>query len=107
MDFMYTFEVGFKDGTVQKNEYTLKPDTVAHIRFIPKNALCPPFFFFFTKGNLKLKKFYGKGFLTPGRGNDYYYCIFTDKFRCYINAYEGDMVFTDDLSYKIKSKYAK
>lgn len=105
MDFMYDFEVGFKNGETQINKYTTDVDEVAYIKFAPKNALCPPFFFFFTKDNVKLKKFYGKGFVTAGRGNDYYYCIFTETFRCYINAYEGDVIFTDDLTYRVKSRY--
>lgn len=109
MDFLYDFTVGFKDGTTEDNKYVLPKDLhkVAYIHFVPKNALCPPFFFFFTNETFKLEKFYGKGFITTGRGSDYYYCLFTDKFRCYINAYEGNVIFTDDLTYMVKSRHTR
>ena len=110
MKFMYNFEVGYKDGSTKKDEYPKgleALDDVAYIKFSAKNMLCPPFFFFFTEGRMKLTRFFGKGFVTAGRGNDYFYCLFTDKFRCYINAYDGHVIFTDDLTYRIKSKHSR
>lgn len=103
--FMYSFEIFFKDGRTQQNDYTLEVDEVACIRFIPLNpGLHPDMHFFFTEGNLKLERFFGRGFVTTGKGKDYVYCIFTESCNIYVNAYTGDVTMTDNKEWKIKSR---
>ena len=102
--FMYTFEIIFKDGTAT-TDFTLDVDNVACIRFVPLNpGLQPDMHFFFTEGNLKLERFFGRGFFTTGKGKDYVYCIFTESCNIYVNAYTGQVTMTDNKKWKIKSR---
>jgi hypothetical protein len=101
MEYVYGFEVFFKDGRTLQNEYTLDVENVACIRFVPVNPILPTQHFFFTTAYAtggKLEKFFGRGFITTGKGKDYCYCIFTDKVNIFVNAYTGEIV------YQIKSR---
>ena len=101
--YVYLFEIIFKDGSIS-NEYTVDVDDVACIRFIPVAPTLPYYHFFFTDGNTELKRFFGRGFITTGKGKDYCYCIFTDSHNIFINAYTGSVTYTDDRTYQIKSR---
>jgi hypothetical protein len=103
--YVYGFEIFFKDGRTLQDEYTTEVEDVACIRFVPNIAgALPTHHFFFTTGESKLERFFGRGFITTGKGKDYCYCIFTENVNIYINAYTGNVVYTDDKKYQIKSR---
>ena len=100
--FQYRFTIVMKDGTKLEDQYARKPEEVAYIHFKPKRALSPPYLFFFTKDNIKLERFFGKAYISTSGSKDYFYCMFTDKCRIFINAFDGTVVHTDDIEYFIK-----
>jgi hypothetical protein len=100
----YKFKIVMKDGSEYNNEYTLNVGEIAYIHIIPNAGLLPPYFFFFTKDTLKIERFFGKAFLSTSGKKDYFYCLHTDKCKIFINAFDGTVVFTNDLKYKIKNR---
>ena len=99
---VYKFKVHMRDGSVFENEYTLKVEEVAYIHMYAEGDLLPPCIFFFTKDNCKLRKFFGKAFFSTSGRKNYFYCIYTDTFRIFVNAFKGTVVFADDTQYVIK-----
>ncbi len=107
MEYIYGFEVMLKDGRTLYNEFTTDVENVVCIKFVPISPFLPTQHFFFTTAYAhsgKLERFFGRGFITTGKGKDYCYCIFTEKVNIFINAYTGDIVYTDDKKYQIKSR---
>lgn len=100
----YKFKIVMKDGSEYDNEYTLRVGEVAYIHFYSGSKLLPPYLFFFTKGNFKVERFFGKAFISTSGQRDYYYCLYTNNYRVFINAFDGTVVFTDDLKYIIKNR---
>ena len=97
----YKFKIKLKDGSLLDDDYTINMEKVAYIH-IYGPPLAPQYLFFFTEGTFTLKRFFGKAFISTSGQKNYFYCLFTDKFRLYINAFDGTVVFTDDLTYMIK-----
>lgn len=101
---IYEFTVCKKDGSELKSEFVIpaRLEEVAYIHFYDNKGVLPPYLFFFTEGTVKLYKFFGKAFFQSGGEKAYYYCIYTDKYRVFIDAFNGTLVYTDDLTYIIK-----
>lgn len=100
----YNFKIVMKDGSEYDNEFTLKVREIAYIHIYADSGLLPPYLFFFTKGGAKIAKFFGRAFISTGGQRDYYYCLYTDQYRLFVNAFDGTVVFTDDLKYVIKKR---
>jgi hypothetical protein len=98
----YKFKIVMKDGSEYNNEYTLNVGGIAYIHFYSESKLLPPCLFFFTKGNFKVVRFFGRAFISTNGQRDYFHCLWTNNYRVYINAFDGTIVFTDDLKYIIK-----
>lgn len=106
-NFLYKFEVIMHDGRVLKDEYPKNEEIggVVCIRFYTNLPLHPIYHFFFGEDKVKLARFFGRGFIVTGKGRDYCYIVRTDSHIIYINAYTGAIVYTDDVTYQIKSRF--
>ncbi len=104
----YEFTVYKKDGSELVGDFVLpeRLGEVAYIHFYSKRGILPPYLFFFTEGTVKLLKFFGKAHFQSGGARAYYYCIYTDKYRIFIDAFNGTLVYTDDTDYVIKPDFA-
>lgn len=99
----YKFKIVMKDGSEFNNDYTLNVGEIAYIHIFSDIRLFPPYLFFFTKEEFKATRFFGKAFFSSKGQRDYFYCLYTNKYRIFINAFDGTIVFTDDLKYVIKN----
>ncbi len=105
--FLYTFEVLLSDEKVLINEYPKTEDIggVICLKFIPDLPLHPTYHFFFTEHSVTLQRFFGRGFIVSNTKKDYYYIILTETHVIYINAYTGAVVYTDNRTYQIRSRF--
>ena len=99
----YKFKIVMKDGS-EHNDFTLNVGEIAYIHIYSDAKLLPPYLFFFTKDKLKIERFFGRAFISTSGAKDYFYCLFTNDYRVFINAFDGTIVFTDDLKYIIKNR---
>ncbi len=99
----YKFKIVMKDGSEYNNDFTLNVGEIAYIHIFSDVALLPPSLFFFTKDEIKVLRFFGKAFISTSGQKDYFFCLYTNKWRVFFNAIDGTMIFTDDLKYVIKN----
>ena len=106
-NFLYKFEVIMHDGKTLANEYPKTEDVggVVCLKFISGIPLHPIYHFFFAEGDVKLQRFFGRGFIVSSRKKDYSYIVLTETHVIYINAYTGAVVYTDKRAYQIKSRF--
>jgi len=106
-DFLYKFEVIMRDGKTLVNEYPKIEDVggVICLKFTSDLPLHPTYHFFYAEGDVKLQRFFGRGFIVSGSKKDYSYIILTETHVIYINAYTGSVVYTDKRAYQIKSRF--
>jgi hypothetical protein len=99
---IYDFTVCKKDGSELAGDFVIpeRLGEVAYIHFYAKKGILPPYLFFFTEGEAKLLKFFGKAFFQSGGAKAYYYCVYTDKYRIFVDAFNAD-----DLTYVIKPDF--
>jgi hypothetical protein len=106
-NFLYKFEVIMNDGKTLVNDYPKIEDVggVICLKFMSNLPLHPIYHFFFAEGDVKLQRFFGRGFIVSAGKKDYCYIILTETHVIYINAYTGAVVYTDKRVYQIKSRF--